>query len=164
MSGPDGSRSSTVAPFRRSFRGDSEPQRCLWSRQDDVTLADPLGPPAKDLTQVFEAMDRAAAMTREGEDLTVDVISSYEGADLAYEVAIQCGRMKLGDSRDMTPMRLRVTPIVRRENDGRKLVHRHDDPITEQRALQSLVQSTGGRPHRRRAVANCRMGQSSVAA
>lgn len=136
--------------YRRSLQafieGDPEPNKRLWSRQDDVTLANPVGPPAKGLTRVFEAMDRAAGMTREGEGLTLDVISSYESADLAYEVAIQGGRMKLGDSPDMTPLSLRVTSIFRREDDGWKLVHRHADPITEQRPPESLVQSTGGPP------------------
>ena len=29
------------------IQGDPEPQRELWSRQDDVTLANPYGPPVK---------------------------------------------------------------------------------------------------------------------
>jgi ketosteroid isomerase-like protein len=134
--------------YRRSLeafiRGDPEPQKPLWSRRDDVTLANPFGPPAKGLERVFTAMDSAAAAIREGEGLTVEVISSYETADLAYEVAIQGGRMKFGDSPEIVPVALRVTTIFRRDDDGWKLVHRHADPITEPRQPESLVQSTGG--------------------
>ena len=132
--------------YRRSLeaftKGDPEPQKSLWSRWDEVTLANPLGPPAKGLARVFQAMDSAAAAIREGEGLTFEVVSSYETADLAYEVALQGGRMKLGDSPDKVPLTLRVTSIFRREEDGWKLVHRHADPITQQRPPESLVQSS----------------------
>jgi ketosteroid isomerase-like protein len=130
--------------YRRSLeafiQGDPEPQKQLWSRRDDVTLANPLGPPAKGLERVFTAMDSAAAGIREGEGLTFEVISSYETADLAYEVGIQGGRMKFGDSPDMVAVALRVTTIFRREDDGWKLVHRHADPITTPRPVESLAQ------------------------
>ena len=136
------------AQYRRSLEafidGDPEPQKQLWSRREDVTLANPFGPPAKGPAPVFEAMDTAAAAIREGRELTYEVISSYETADLAYEVALQGARMKLGGSPDMAPVMLRVTTIFRREDDRWKLVHRHGDPITQQRPPESLVQSSGG--------------------
>ncbi|HVL94718.1 MAG TPA: nuclear transport factor 2 family protein, partial [Solirubrobacteraceae bacterium] len=80
---------------------------------------------------------------RDGEDLAFDVISSYETADLAYEVAIQGGRMRLGGSPELVAVSLRVTSIFRREDDGWKLVHRHADPITTPRPPESLVQPAG---------------------
>jgi ketosteroid isomerase-like protein len=134
--------------YRRSLeafiKGDPEPQKSMWSRSDDVTLANPLGPPAKGADEVLKATDLAAAALREGEDLTYEVISSYETADLAYELAFQGARMKLGGSPDMVPVMLRVTSIFRREGDGWKVVHRHADPITQGRPPQSMAQSTGG--------------------
>jgi ketosteroid isomerase-like protein len=136
--------------YRRSLeafiQGDPEPQKRLWSRQHDVTLANPLGPPAKGVKRVFEATDRAAAAIREGAGLTYEVISSYETTDLAYELALQGGRMKLGGSADMMQVMLRVTSIFRREDDGWKVIHRHADPITHGRPPESLVQSTGRPP------------------
>jgi ketosteroid isomerase-like protein len=129
--------------YRRSLeafiQGNPEPQKALWSRADDVTLANPLGPPAKGMQRVFDAMDRAAAMTRDGADLTFDVVSSYETADLAYEFGLQGGAMRLGDSPDMVHVSLRVTTIFRREDDGWKLLHRHADPITDRRSIESLA-------------------------
>ncbi len=136
--------------YRRSLQafiqGDPEPQKRLWSHRDDVTLANPLGPPAKGVERVFEATDSAAAAIREGDGLTYEVISSYETTDLAYELALQGGRLKLGGSPDMVPVMLRVTSIFRREDDGWKVIHRHADPITQGRPPESLVQSTGGPP------------------
>lgn len=134
--------------YRRSLeafiRGDPEPQKELWSRSEDVTLANPLGPPAKGLDRVFEAMETAAAAVSEGEGLTYEVVSSYATADLAYDVALQGGRMRIGDSPDMVTVALRVTSIFRREDDGWRLVHRHADPITQGRPIESLVQPGGG--------------------
>ena len=145
---------SDLDEFRERYRGsleafikgDAEPQKSLWSRADDVTLANPLGPPAKGLEQVIQAMERAVAAVREGEGLTYDVVSSYETSDLAYDVALQGGRMKLGDSPELVQVTLRVTSIFRREEDGWKLVHGHADPITQGRPLESLVQAGGGPP------------------
>jgi hypothetical protein len=72
--------------YRRSveafIQADPGPQKDLWSRRADVTLANPLGPPAKGLERVFTAMESAAAPIRDGEDLTFDVISSYETGEL----------------------------------------------------------------------------------
>jgi ketosteroid isomerase-like protein len=70
------------------------------------------------------------------------VRGGHETAELAYEVALQGGRMKLGDSPDMVSVALRVTSIFRREEGGRKLVHRHGDAITQQRPPESLAQGS----------------------
>ena len=51
-------------------RGDAEATKPLWSRRDDVTLANPLGPPVKGRDQVHEVMDRAAAQFSGGEGFT----------------------------------------------------------------------------------------------
>ena len=134
--------------YRRSLeafiRGNSEPQKVLWSRRDDVTLANPLGPPAKGYDRVCEVADIAAAQVRDGEGLTLETISFVETPDLAYEVDIQGGRMKLGDADEMVPVALRVTSIFRREDEGWKIVHRHADPLTE-RPIQSVGQAPATR-------------------
>jgi ketosteroid isomerase-like protein len=122
------------------IRGDPEPQKLLWSRRDDITLANPLSPPAKGYDRVCEVMDSAAAQVRDGKGLTLETISLVETPDLAYEVGIQRGTMKLGDADDMVPFALRVTSIFRREGDRWKLVHRHADPLTE-RSIQSISQA-----------------------
>lgn len=87
--------------------------------------------------------DRAAAMTRDGTDLTYDLVSSYETADLAYELAPQSQEVRLGDSPDLVRTSLRVTTIFRQEDDGWKLLHRHADPITGPRPIESLLGAGG---------------------
>lgn len=49
--------------------GDPEPQKKLFSRRDDVTLANPLGPPAIGWVEVEKTLERAASQIRDGEPL-----------------------------------------------------------------------------------------------
>ena len=81
----------SVAAF---IQGDPDVQKQLWSRRDDVTLANPLGPPEKGFDAVWQAADRAALQISEGEGYTFDTITWVETADLAYEVGIEHSRAK----------------------------------------------------------------------
>ena len=128
----------SVAAFTQ---GDPDVQKPLWSRRDDVTLANPLGPPAKGFDTVCQIMDSAASQISEGDGYTFDTIAWVETADLAYEVGIEHNRAKLGDAAETVPYSLRVTTVFRREDDGWKIVHRHADPITTPRPTQSVVQA-----------------------
>ena len=126
----------SVAAF---IQGDPDVQKPLWSRRDDVTLANPLGPPAKGFDAVCQVMDSTGAQISEGEGYTFDTIAWVETADLAYEVAIERNRVKLGGAAEKVPIALRVTTVFRREDDGWKIVHRHADPITTPRSVQSVA-------------------------
>jgi ketosteroid isomerase-like protein len=121
-------------------RGDPEPQKRLWSRGDDATLANPLGPPARGWTQVAQAAERAAAQLRDGEPCTYERISGYATADLAYILEIQRTRARFGGAAELAPVALRVTTIFRREDGGWRVVHRHADPITTPRPLASALE------------------------
>jgi len=122
-------------------KGDPEPKERLYSKGDDATLANPLGPAARGWNQVAQAMERAASQLREGEAVAFERISQFATADLAYIVEIERTRAKIGGSDDMAPVSLRVTTVFRREDDGWKVVHRHADPITTPRPIESLLQS-----------------------
>jgi len=128
----------SVAAF---IQGDPDVQKQLWSRRDDVTLANPLGPPAKGFDAVCQAADSAALQVSEGEGYTFDTITWVETADLAYEVGIEHSRAKLGGAAEKVPISLRVTTVFRREDDGWKIVHRHADPITTPRSARSVAQA-----------------------
>ena len=121
-------------------RGDPEPKKRLYSRQDDVTLADPLGPPVRGWAHVEQALEDAASNLRDGEVLGFERISGYATADLAYSVEIERLRGKFGADQQIVSTALRVTMIFRREADGWKIVHRHADSITSARPMESIVQ------------------------
>ncbi len=122
------------------LQGDLEPQKRLWSRRDDVTLANPLGPPARGWHQVEDALQRAAAQIQGGEVLGSERISEVTTADLAYIVEIEQARVKIGDADAFASVSLRVTSIFRRENGAWRVVHRHADPITAPRPIESVLQ------------------------
>jgi ketosteroid isomerase-like protein len=130
----------SVAAF---IRGDLDVQKPLWSRRDDVTLANPLGPPAKGFDGVCGVMERAAQQISDGEGYTFDTISWVETADLAYEVGLERNRARLSGAPEKVPISLRVTTVFRREDDGWKIVHRHADPITDARPVQSITSRDG---------------------
>ena len=121
-------------------QGDLEPQKRLWSRGDDATLANPLGPPARGWDQIEQALERAAAQVRDGEPCTYEHISGYAAADLAYILEIQRTRAKFGGADELAPVALRVTTVFRREEGGWRVVHRHADPITAPRPPESMLQ------------------------
>jgi ketosteroid isomerase-like protein len=121
-------------------KGDPSPQERLWSRRDDVTLANPLGPPARGWAEVLDALHRAVSQLSDGEVLAFERISGYSNDDLAYILEIERSRLKMGGAPEPVPVSLRVTTIFRREEDGWKVVHRHADPITEPRPVESIVQ------------------------
>jgi ketosteroid isomerase-like protein len=134
----------TIEQYHRALdafvTGDPEPQKKMWSRRDDATLANPLGPPARGWNQVEEALERAASQLRDGEPVGRDSISEYVTADLAYSVEIERSRMKVGEADEIVPVSLRVTTIFRREDDEWKVAHRHADPITAPRPIESVLE------------------------
>jgi ketosteroid isomerase-like protein len=120
--------------------GDPDASQPVWSKRDDVTLANPLGPPVRGWDAVRETIERAAAQVRDGEALTIESLSTYATPDLAYEITLERCIAKVGGAATATPITLRVTTIFRREDDGWKVVHRHADPITGPRPVESLIQ------------------------
>ena len=121
-------------------RGDPEPQKPLWSRGDDVVLANPLGPPVRGWNAVERAMNDAASLVREGEPNRYERIAEYTTGDLGYIVEIQRGRAKFGGSDEAATVSLRVTTIWRREAGEWRITLRHADAITSPRPVQSALE------------------------
>ncbi|MFI5696752.1 YybH family protein [Kribbella sp. NPDC051586] len=119
--------------------GDPGPKKRLYSRGDDVTLANPLGPPVRGWQGVSAALDAAAAMLRDGAVTGFERIAEGETTDPAYIVEIERSTTKLGGAEELSPVALRATTIYRREEDGWKIVHRHADPITTPRPVESVA-------------------------
>lgn len=121
--------------------GDPVPKLEMFSRAEDVTLANPLGPPVRGFDQVVAATRRAVAQLREGEPVRFERISQVITADVAYVVEIERSRAKLGGADELIPFALRATTVFRREEDGVwRICHRHADPITTPRPIESLAE------------------------
>jgi ketosteroid isomerase-like protein len=122
------------------LKGNPEPVNKLWSRREDVTLANPFGPPVRGWDEVAKVGERAASQVRDGQLVSVEIVAKHVTAELAYVVEIERPKAKIGGSEDITPFALRVTMIFRPEEGTWKIVHRHADPITTPQAAESVIQ------------------------
>jgi ketosteroid isomerase-like protein len=123
------------------LKGNPEPVKKMWSHREDVTLANPFGPPVRGWEQVAEVIDRAASQVRDGQLVSVEIVERHVSPELAYVVHIERPEAKIGGGEDITPFSLRVTMIFRPEEESEwKIVHRHADPITTPRAAESVIQ------------------------
>jgi ketosteroid isomerase-like protein len=110
-------------------RGDSLPVKMLFSHRDDVTLANPFGPPVRGWKQVSEALDFASSRFRDGKVSSFDTIARYETSELATILEIELWKARVSGRDDVDSFTLRVTSTFRREEGTWKLIHRHADPI-----------------------------------
>lgn len=122
------------------FNGDPEPMKAAYPHRDDVSLANPFGPPALGWGLVAETMERAAAHFRGGGATGFARLAEFATPDLAYIVEIEHYKAKVGGSEDISAVALRVTTVLRPEDTGWKIVHRHADRITTKQPAESVIQ------------------------
>ena len=121
-------------------KGDPEPMQAMFSHREDVSLANPFGPPTRGWDEVAATMDRAASNLREGGMVAFEEVAKYVTPELAYTVWLERQKAKVGGRGDVTPFTLRVTMIYRPEEGTWKVVHQHADPITTPRPPESVIQ------------------------
>ena len=122
------------------MKGNPEPGKELFSHREDVTLANPYGPPVRGWEQVAEVIDRAASQVRDGELVSVEIVEKHATPEFAYTVWLEHAEAKFGGREDIAPTTLRVTMIYRPEEGVWKVVHRHADPITTPQPAESVIQ------------------------
>jgi ketosteroid isomerase-like protein len=121
--------------------GNPEVYKSLYSRRDDVTLANPFGPPVHGWSEVSATLDRAAENYRDGEAVGFENVSMIVGGELAYTVEIESYRARVGGAENLTPLSVRVTTVYGREDGDWRVLHRHADPITGPRPPESVIQT-----------------------
>ena len=125
--------------LREFVKGNPEPMQALFSRREDVTLANPIAPPARGWERVAATMERAASNVRDGEITGFETVVKYVTPELAYVVWIERNEGKIGGREDVAHFDLRVTTIFRPEDHTWKIVHRHADTVTTARPVESLI-------------------------
>jgi len=126
---------------REFLRGNPEPVKNLLSHRDDVTLANPYGPPVRGFDEVSKTIEHAASLCSDGTFVEWQIVAKYVTAELAYVVQIERAEAKIGARADITPLAVRSTMIFRPEEDGEwKIVHRHADTITTAQPAESVIQ------------------------
>jgi ketosteroid isomerase-like protein len=133
-----------IEPYHRALgeivNGSPEGYKELYSHRDDVTLANPFGPPVRGWEPVARTLERAASHYRNGELTGFENVAKYVTPELAYLVEVERCKAKVGGREDVTPVALRVTSIFRPEEGVWKIVHRHADPITTPQPADSVIQ------------------------
>ena len=109
-------------------RGRPEPFKALFSRADDVVLANPFGPAVQGWDDASAALDYASSRFSDGEASGFNRRGTYVTADLATIYEDEQGTLSLGGG-PVTAWVLRTTTTFRREGGTWKVVHRHADPI-----------------------------------
>ena len=122
------------------LKGNPEPVNKLWSHREDVSLANPFGPPARGWERVAKIIDHAASQVRDGELTSIEIVAKHVTPELAYAVEVERLKAKIGDREEIIPYALRVTVIPRPEDGIWKVVHRHAAPITATQPAESVIQ------------------------
>jgi ketosteroid isomerase-like protein len=122
------------------LKGNVASMNNLFSHKEDVTLNNPLSPPALGWDEVAATMERAASQFRDGQIVAFETIEKHAAAEFAYVVRVERAKAKVGGSDDVVPIALRVTMVFRPEDGTWKIVHRHADPITAPQPAESVIQ------------------------
>ena len=123
------------------LNGSPDGYKAMYSKRDDITLANPFGPPVRGREAAFERLDQAAANYRDGEAYEAEEISRHVSADLGFVVEVERARAKVAGGDELVPVAIRTTSVFRRDEDGWRLVHRHADPIVTTRPGESVIAS-----------------------
>ena len=122
------------------LKGNPEPLKMMYSHREDVSLANPFGPPVRGWEQVAETMESAASNYRDGESTGFENVAKHVTPELAYIVEVERYQAKVGGRENITPVAVRVTSIFGPEEGTWKVVHRHADPITTAQPARSVIQ------------------------
>ncbi len=123
------------------FKGNPKPLKKVYSKHDDITLAQLSGPFVHGRKQVIETATINAGKYREGKDTSFETLAKYTTPELAYIVQIERTKAKIGGSDEISSLALRVTSIFRHEEIGWKLLHRHVDRTVPVRSAESVTKN-----------------------
>ena len=106
--------------------GNVAPRIALWSHQEPATI---FGAAAtwRGWDEIETGSQKLAANFHGSESCEYEVLAAGVSGDLAYIAGIEHSVAAVGDA-GPAPFALRVTTVLRREDDVWKIVHRHADP------------------------------------
>ncbi len=111
--------------------GDPEPEKDLWSRREDITLANPAGGFRRGWQEVERGLDLAASGFASGRNCSFHEVAVEVGTDLAYVFELERFVSDLTGKRGIITGSLRVVMIFRLEDGAWRLMHRQADTLTE---------------------------------
>jgi len=118
------------------FKGDPGPVTQMFSRRGDVVLCNPFRPLARGASEIAETIEQAASHYADGE-CEIERVIAFATAELGYIVEFERFTAKLDGTEGSGA--LRVTTVLRLEEGGWRVAHRHADPITTSQAIESVL-------------------------
>jgi SnoaL-like domain len=103
--------------LRDFVKGNPEPMQGMFSHREDVTLANPIAPPARGWDEVARTMERAASKIT-----SFEPVARRDTPELSYVMWIERNRGKIGERDEIVSFPLRVTMIFRPEDGTWKMV------------------------------------------
>ncbi|HEY2707258.1 MAG TPA: DUF4440 domain-containing protein [Caulobacteraceae bacterium] len=105
----------------------------IWSHRDDVTLANPLGPPVVGWANIQREAWAVAAGYTAGAAMDFEELTRVVTPDLGFTLGYERGKVRRPGSDLVVSLNLRLVTVYRREADGWKRLLRHADriPIAE---------------------------------
>jgi ketosteroid isomerase-like protein len=124
--------------------GDPKPVKDHFARGDQVTLLSGVGGYFRGWEEVSSHLDRAASQFSATAQHAWEYEPIHTGTDgdLAYAVVIEREKgvdVARGDT--AVTRELRATLIFRREDGNWKLIHRHADPLADERTAAELFRA-----------------------
>jgi len=126
----DDTITTSYAAMDAFAKGDPTPVKQLFSRRDDVMLANPFGPAVVGWQAASNMLDFASSRFRDGQFMGAERIARYESTELAVIHETEHWHAKVAGREEPSDFDLRVTTTFRVEDGEWKMVHRHADPIT----------------------------------
>ena len=123
------------------IHGDPSVYRGLFAPDEAVSLGNPFGPFGVGRAAVAANLANAASKYRGGEVLGVERLATYASDDMVCLVEVEHARVHPAAGGEPVEASLRVTTLYQRHDGGWSLVHRHADPITTPRSIESLAVS-----------------------
>jgi ketosteroid isomerase-like protein len=120
-------------------KGNAHPLLDIYSKEEDISLADPSGPTVKGRKNVAVTAEHTASVLHEGEATGFESLTKFVSCDFAYIIENEHYQTKVGSKQDFERIGLRGTSIFRMENGGWKMVHRHADPIVMEQGTETMI-------------------------
>lgn len=114
---------------RRFAHADPQGVKDIYSRADDVVLANPFGPAVLGWESVRAGLEFASSRLQDGDVPGFVVLARYENGDMVVLHTLEHWEARIPGRADVEPFELRATSVLRREQDGWRVVLRHADPI-----------------------------------
>jgi ketosteroid isomerase-like protein len=114
---------------RRFARADPNGVKDLYSRQDDVVLANPFGPAVMGWAAVGPGLEFASSRLQDGDVPGFETLASYQSGELVVLHTLEHWQAQVPGRPGVERFDLRATSVLRREDDAWRLVLRHADPI-----------------------------------